>query len=125
MRRLPPPVLAGLRGVALLTLSAAIACDTKPAPRADSADVAPSMKAMAPDTMMQRVESTATARRADSAMKARAADSARAPTGSKAPARKPARKPDSTQLRDSAFAPKYEVDSTGKIRPITPRKRPF
>ena len=114
-----------MKSAALVVFAGTLACDARPAPRtADSAAAPPSMKAMAPDTMMQRVQSTATARRADSLAAVRAADSTRARGSLPAVRKKAAAKTTSTPLRDSAFGPKYEVDSTGKVRQIVPRKKP-
>jgi hypothetical protein len=70
---------------------------------------APSVAVMAPDTMMHRIDSTNAARKADSLARA------------KLPARKTAPDP---RLRDSAFGPKLELDSMGKVRLIKRPKKP-
>lgn len=84
------------------TIACVASCDSrKPAPEPPP-PMPPSVKAMAPDTMMRRVDSTM--RHLDSMGKRKS------------------RSRDSAQLRDSAFGPKFEVDSMGKVRPARPVK---
>jgi hypothetical protein len=59
---------------------------------------------------------------ADSVKRVRAADSARRAATTDSTKRAAAGKPADDRLRDSAFGPKFMVDSTGKVTPI--KKKP-
>jgi hypothetical protein len=91
-------------------LALAAACGSEQKPPADGrSPMPPSVAVMAPDTMKQRIDSTNAARKADSIARVQL---------------RVRKTPPDSRLRDSAFGPKLELDSTGKVRPVKPPKRP-
>ena len=92
-----------------------------PASAQPSGTPAPIITATTPERAPQ-VLADSVKRAGDSVKRARAADSARRATATDSTKRAAAGKPADDRLRDSAFGPKFMVDSTGKVTPI--KKKP-